>query len=184
MKPKRLTDDELAAIAARAEAATPGPWQVVPRCTERDWDIEGPEEAYYRGQFARRTDAEFIAHARADIPALLAHIRAQDAATARLRDALRDVCAAAEYVDPYEEGMDQCLLCNCWREDGHFKHDDDCPVGAARALLDGGLDTLGPARVRMNMRAAGPLPPSEPREWDWLDDDTDGSKGGSGDDAP
>ena len=28
MEPKRLTDDDLAAIAVRAEAATPGPWTV------------------------------------------------------------------------------------------------------------------------------------------------------------
>jgi hypothetical protein len=188
MTDRLLTPDALRAIAARAEAldALNGTLSRVKQLRDPDWrlGVISGHVAYPLDDDQAETAWRFVEHAQDDVPRLLAHIRAQDEANARLEAALRDVCAAAEYVDPYEEGMDQCLLCNCWREDGHFKHDDDCPVGAARALLDGGLDTLGPARVRMNMRAAGPLPPSEPREWDWLDDDTDGSKGGSGDDAP
>ena len=64
-----MTDEEAQAIAARAEAATNGPWEqpaypsgtMVYRLAERD-HIADCEWA---------TDADFIAHARTDIPALL-----------------------------------------------------------------------------------------------------------------
>lgn len=73
-----MTDIDLDAIKARAEAATPGPWVrewafsthfVVPEAAERVAD----------GNVARlkahqRADAEFIAHAREDVPALLAEV--------------------------------------------------------------------------------------------------------------
>lgn len=71
---------DLDAIRARAEAATPGPWEAYDRdggaarpteITVCGSDIAGPPEAYLdRGRFGRHADAEFIAHARADIPAL------------------------------------------------------------------------------------------------------------------
>ena len=72
---------ELAAMRARADAATPGPWRASHRnvgCTP-DMDevaglgleIEGPPEAWNRGQFARGADAVFIAAAREDVPRLL-----------------------------------------------------------------------------------------------------------------
>jgi len=76
-----LSKDQLEAIRARADAATPGPWSTRTNSLngiEDEFlglDIEGPPDAV-RGQFARRADAEFIAAARADIPALLAHIAA------------------------------------------------------------------------------------------------------------
>ena len=80
-----MTDNELAEIGARAKAATRGPWQNSPRSC--DWnpgddergglgfDIEGPPEPQLRGQFSRWADAEFIAHARDDVPALVAEVR-------------------------------------------------------------------------------------------------------------
>lgn len=75
-----LTDDELAAIEARAESATPGKW-------EWSW------YPYHRGMLISKshgkviyvrdngkidgsvTDTEFIAHSRTDIERLLNHIR-------------------------------------------------------------------------------------------------------------
>lgn len=78
--------DQLAAIQARADAATEGPWHV---------DGE-PDEAKYVVQFTSGRgvhvgtyitdlveadeDAEFIAHARTDVPALLTLVREQQAA--------------------------------------------------------------------------------------------------------
>jgi hypothetical protein len=90
---------DLDAIEARAEAATEGPWEAEPvfREDERDrpdlehyWDdhsewaynaepfrIEGPE-VVENGEFSALSgpDAKFIAHARSDIPDLVAELRA------------------------------------------------------------------------------------------------------------
>jgi hypothetical protein len=82
-----------------------------------------------------------------DIPALLAHIRAQDAALARLRDALAALVDAEAHgtpggyigVDTGGETHDRhCTYCyTFWRMGEPERHDDDCPVAVARALLDG-----------------------------------------------
>lgn len=94
-----MTDDELAAIRARTEAATPGPWDAVKLYDVTDttyiegcdfgfngdinveveragleypeWVMIGPESPQQKQIHA---DAEFIAHARTDIPALLAEV--------------------------------------------------------------------------------------------------------------
>ena len=94
-----LTDERLAEIEARAEAATPGPWYTVdplwlPReptgtyviaghhdphvgmpildhIETEDGDADAPGPNYDQSWL----DLEFAAHARADIPALLAEVR-------------------------------------------------------------------------------------------------------------
>jgi hypothetical protein len=116
--PGVLAADELAAIGARAEAATAGPWRsrwedappslpAADDATEQEVIVsDAPELAaldgvagmrrsivgalWYDGLNAacRREDAAFIAHARADVPALLAHIAALDAALDAARTAL------------------------------------------------------------------------------------------------
>lgn len=75
-----LTVEQLAAIEARATAATPGPW-----CTD-SWEIyQGTEYiagAEWIGETCRgttsleqdRADAAFVAAARTDVPALLAEV--------------------------------------------------------------------------------------------------------------
>lgn len=68
----------IAAIKQRAEKATPAPWWTGPHYV---CDVE----SYHGGTIRSRAlysqqaaaDAEFIAHARTDIPALLAYIDAQ-----------------------------------------------------------------------------------------------------------
>lgn len=118
---------DLAAIEARCNAATPGPWRVgyaTGRCTlphvhgvgDCDyrvswWDEEqlhditrdAPVGAPYddavkvcgnynveSGGVVHECDAAFIAHAREDIPALLARVRELEARLAALRDSSRD----------------------------------------------------------------------------------------------
>ncbi|WP_372352665.1 hypothetical protein [Streptomyces sp. KL116D] len=83
---------DLDAIEARATAATPGPW-----CTD-SWEIyKGAEYeagAEWLGETCRagemddsRADAEFVAHARTDVPALIAEVRRLRAADDRASSA-------------------------------------------------------------------------------------------------
>jgi hypothetical protein len=80
-----MTDDELRAIEARVEAATPGEWVTLERGGSYfGWDVE-PVPSGLRGQFEHEADAAFIAHARQDVSALLATIAALRAENAALR---------------------------------------------------------------------------------------------------
>jgi hypothetical protein len=102
-----MTEQELAAIEARANAATAGPWHWVDGETDKPFGADeiGPrgslrtvweEPAEYAGgtlpefildaeDIGRTVDATFIAHARTDIPALVAELKAY-------RRALLDAC--------------------------------------------------------------------------------------------
>lgn len=98
-----LTEAELNAIEARCEAATPGPWKqsdcgydvcsknipsacdnssrmTIARCMEGD---SRPYTTAYKGACK---DAEFIAHARTDLPRLLAAYRELKAENERLEN--------------------------------------------------------------------------------------------------
>lgn len=87
-----MITEELAAIEARANAATQGPWAV-----ERWEDFAGKPSYYVDGALRWREHlntlscegdkdtAEFIAHAREDVPALLAAVRERDNTIARIR---------------------------------------------------------------------------------------------------
>jgi hypothetical protein len=76
-----LSPEWLSEIIARDDAAWAGPWRVI---TERDQDdcgdtivgIEGPDADLFVVSDAElaKDDAEFIAHARTDVPALLAEV--------------------------------------------------------------------------------------------------------------
>ena len=77
-----MTREQLNAIRARVEAATPGPWEAGTAfcCPDMGW-IDGPKRMVcpvYEG--AKRThtldanDAEFVASAREDVPVLLAEV--------------------------------------------------------------------------------------------------------------
>ncbi len=88
-----MNEQELAQIEERAAKATPGPWEM-----EIDWRYEyystfswacGPETtAQDDDENQASSDADFIAHAREDIPALIAEVRRLTAENARLTDAL------------------------------------------------------------------------------------------------
>lgn len=72
-----LTPSELQ-IEARAKAATPGPWET---CEEEAWTAIRTLTGHWVADSSRayKTTADFIAHARADIPALLETLRAERA---------------------------------------------------------------------------------------------------------
>jgi tRNA(Ile2) C34 agmatinyltransferase TiaS len=84
---KRKADmtDQLAAIESRANAATEGPWYVddeeqTVRAREHAGEIVYDRSAEHRTEWAAfKPTAEFIAHARTDVPDLLALVREQAA---------------------------------------------------------------------------------------------------------
>ncbi|OZE04353.1 hypothetical protein CH249_25815 [Rhodococcus sp. 05-2255-3B1] len=89
---------ELAAIEARAKAASRGPWAVWHDLDHQGFRTVGDAESYAKilangiTEEAEPTahvyideDAEFIAHAREDVPALLAVLRERDNTIARVR---------------------------------------------------------------------------------------------------
>ncbi|WP_393075156.1 hypothetical protein [Streptomyces sp. LN704] len=72
--PKPLTEQQLAEIEARTNAATPGPWTV----SEDYSDVitpDGGQLASYWNPTSETRNGEFIAAARTDVPALLAEVR-------------------------------------------------------------------------------------------------------------
>lgn len=80
-----MTDSELEAIKACCDAATPGPWEVRQSSICHPWTI-GPVGRYAVGEcfdqkgadgkprYDAEANAALMAHAREDIPALLAEI--------------------------------------------------------------------------------------------------------------
>lgn len=84
-----MTDEQLAAIRARCDAATPGPFEVWMHGENAGWDVirrAGLIGYVLLCVVSEKSLADFIAHARTDIPALLAeieHLRAEIATAAR-----------------------------------------------------------------------------------------------------
>jgi hypothetical protein len=79
-----LSDEEIAAIKARLERATAGPWRSFIEGREKisgsSFIMTGGEDIYLTG--TTDADQDFIAHARQDIPELIAEIE-------RLRSVIR-----------------------------------------------------------------------------------------------
>ena len=100
-----MTPEELQAIRDRVNNASPGPWEhLTPRNTNNHAVVDSYGEDLandYEGVWYSEEDAEFIAHARTDIPALLDHI---DTLTARLEAVQelhregRNSCCAGVYL--------------------------------------------------------------------------------------
>lgn len=90
-----MTPEQLAAIRARADAATPGPWRVfgnqVVAENPNDPDGVGVSLGYmgYQGPKPRDWNARFTAAARSDIPALLDEVARLQAANAALTAGLQ-----------------------------------------------------------------------------------------------
>ena len=134
-----MADLDLAAIRARAEAATEGPWENDYPEVGQHWSRPEPWAkvvstdvacmAYCYGGSAQgienEADAEFIAHAREDIPALLAEIDRLNATIQRVREIERR-------MDEYAHRSGPCTGVNC----------GGCQAGrfstALRRALEGG----------------------------------------------
>ncbi len=89
-----MTDEQLAAIRARCEASTPGPWKATKRGKDW-WVMQEGGDTHMRGRVclvddnvpSSELDAHFIAHARRDVLDMLAEVekaKAQVASYSRL----------------------------------------------------------------------------------------------------
>lgn len=105
---------DLDAIEARANAATPGPLYAGPNYLIGGWWVQTEEDKRLErehGDFLTREDAEFFAHAREDVPALVAEVR-------RLR---RDIRKYGQHI-----GLCRAMLITA--------SDCDCGLEEARAI--------------------------------------------------
>lgn len=88
-----MSDERLTEIEACSTAATSPPWQSSPS----GWVDRVPHPSINRRAFETAADAEFVAHAREDVPDLIAEVR-------RLKRALR--LSQASRGIPAGEGRD------------------------------------------------------------------------------
>ena len=123
---------DLEAIKARERAATPGPW--LP--SGYGWNIVSAGEdgvsvstrapqTYLDGtDYDPRADAQFIAHAREDVPALVAEV-----------ERLREIVECGCYGGQVTIGWDQWRPCpDCTPLRAQLKADDAHPAGLAPTL--------------------------------------------------
>lgn len=136
-----MTESKLKAIEERAEKATPAPWQHgfddgSGRVTkDADWPqgayiVRGDDTIVTGGNFEgiacgveELADADFIAHARQDVPALIAEVR-------RLREVLHSIATECPHHD----------TCSAMASTTASKVNYalcDCHVADARAALEG-----------------------------------------------
>ncbi|UUW88374.1 hypothetical protein [Pimelobacter simplex] len=112
-------DDTLANIRARAEAATPGPWEArhggyswVALYADEDKIPQGDSlPSFEPGGSATPADAEFIAHARADVELLLNVVAEQRAVIARVREAIDREHARGCHYRHQQGETDECRSC-------------------------------------------------------------------------
>lgn len=131
-----MSDIDIDAIRARAEAATPGPWA----------DHDGPLLEDVVAYIYSDADEAFIAHAREDVPALLAEVERLGIGALRAAEAERDrLRAQVQAVRALADGADD-------RDDVEaYWHTDTWPGGRMavnavlvhelRAALDTGSDS-------------------------------------------
>jgi hypothetical protein len=126
-------------IQARADAATPGPWAWTK--PEPDaWDgpdlySQADDTAFMFGASGGinvpSEDAAFIAHARTDVPVLLAAIQERDALLRELVTSPNCGLSINWEDNPY------CIYCAATgKYVSGVTHEPTCPIARARALLE------------------------------------------------
>lgn len=115
MTTDRLSDTDLAEIKQRADKATPGPWEWTGRVLvgglkriDGLWNRRGELVVGQDKINAERLDiydAEFIAHARTDVPLLIADLEARTAEVEALRAELRE---EQEYNVRLTDEIEEC----------------------------------------------------------------------------
>lgn len=126
--PDILTPAQVAECRERAERATEGPWEA--KCSGHDYPyiVAHGKQLACGEDFGKMPDAEFIAHARTDIPNLCATVEALREENERLRGLLRDWTD----MDPlrYDSEYSCCPWCDLDYQ--NMKHELDCPFVLAR----------------------------------------------------
>ena len=79
-----LTKKEIEEIKSRLEKASPGPWRVA-STTDGEYILDC-DEFVVAAIFERKEDAYFVAHAREDIPRLVAEVERLQAALEELAE--------------------------------------------------------------------------------------------------
>ena len=102
--------DRLNEIEARANAATEGPWIVA--IYKNECKVETKRERWHVASYASPEDAAFIAHARTDVPALVAALRA-------VLDLHRESRNDVDHTPPCEHchGEPGVHECGCWADE-------------------------------------------------------------------
>lgn len=95
-----MDDKRLQEIKARAEAATPGPWECRINVGSRFY-VNAPSYGVrdfccLSGGFERREDAELTAHARTDIPDLIAEVERLREKNEYLKQEIENICLDKE----------------------------------------------------------------------------------------
>ena len=118
-----MTIEKLEAIEAREQAATPGPWEK--SFLSEDYGagycmttffVKQPDGNLYRIGSAdtsekyieENSNAEFVAHARPDVPALIAEVKRLNAEVERMT---REYDSAVADVETLLGEIDNCLVC-------------------------------------------------------------------------
>ena len=126
-----MNAEQIKAIEDRANAATPGSWKVIDKGnTVKSVAVTtlavawSQQEMICPNMSPKTANADFIANARTDIPALLIHIREQQAEIDRLKKLLD---AAVEDLS----GAQACFSCD------HFYRNDGKCSGAGKCRING-----------------------------------------------
>lgn len=129
-----MTNEELSAIEARANAATPGPWEkrevaheASPYAPRRVYRVEIISPQYCMGRrthsrgisqivdYCDWTDhpanAAFIAHARADVPALIAALREAWERNRNITAAAERILRCSRDADCGDHCSNSCMYC-------------------------------------------------------------------------
>ncbi len=109
---KPLTDEKLAEMQARCDAATPGPWIYDEFQLTIDIDLDPlPENTVAQIDELRdhAPDGEFIAHARTDLPQVLADNERLRAEVERLKVELRPEQIACAECTKLSASCPECL---------------------------------------------------------------------------
>lgn len=137
-----LSDERIAEIRAREQAATPGPWEVEGKSHMAFACIVSSSQYDPINDRQRRivkmcgiaspagegsNNASFIANARQDVPDLLTEVTRLRSRVARLEGVLRSV----EWEgDPHDQGT-ICPVCRQWWHGTGHDHAPDCELDAA-----------------------------------------------------
>ena len=128
---------DLEAIKKRVVAARPGPWEIVPDPMNAFLQEKGSPNTFARlnglsgGREQAAADAEFIAHAREDVPALLAELERLSEENVELRATLQSFVSEVPTV-MNDAGNRSCVYCGT---DDPVMHLPECKTEKARVLL-------------------------------------------------